>query len=67
VHQYLQVHCDVMEAFPGICRRLCRVLAYKRAGLVLYDSDSGNLRLHVQAGPSQDALPEGFLSVMPTD
>ena len=45
LNQFLLSHSDVRTAFPGICRRLQRILPHKYAGIALYEADSGQLRL----------------------
>jgi len=60
-NQYLQAHSDVRTAFPGICRRLNRVLPHQSAGIALYDQGSGELRLFAQqVATGITALPAGF-------
>ncbi len=66
LNQFLLSHSDIRTAFPGICRRLNRVLPHEHAGIALYEAGSGHLRLFVQLVPPNGlALPSGF--ILPLD
>ena len=61
LNQFLLSHSDVRTAFPGICRRLNRLLPHKHAGMALYEADSGQLRLFAQTvATGSTPLPIGF-------
>jgi len=62
LNQYLLGHSDLRIAFPGLCRRLNRVLPHQRAGVALYEAGSGHLRLFAQqVSPGETALPSDFI------
>jgi formate hydrogenlyase transcriptional activator len=62
LNQYLLSHSDMRTAFPGICRRIDRILPHQRAGIALYEAGSGHLRLFAQQVSSgETALPSDFI------
>jgi len=62
LNQYLLSHSDFRTAFPGICRRIDRILPHQRAGIALYEAGSGHLRLFAQQVSSgETALPSDFI------
>src|SRR5258708_21671845 len=62
LNQYLLSNSDLGTAFPGLSRRLTRVLPHQRAGMALYEAGSGHLRLFAQhVFPGEMALPTDFI------
>jgi len=62
LNQYLLGNSDFRTAFPGLCRRINRILPHQRAGMALYETGSGHLRLFAQqVSPGETALPSDFI------
>ena len=60
LNRLLLTHSDIREAFPRICRRLHRVLAYQHAAIALYEPESARFRLYAEHSPSGEYLPEAL-------
>jgi len=66
LNHFLLSHSDIRTAFPGLCRRLNRVLPHQHAGIALYEAGSGHLRLFTQqVPPGGTGLPANF--ILPLD
>ena len=57
LNRILLATADLRQAFPRICRRLHRVLAYKHAALALYESEAQRFVLYAQHNPFGESLP----------